>query len=180
VVDAAACTQYGATIFNLGSGHHDLVVEGLDAGLTIIDRDSFSVGVNGCGDTVVTARPGEGLLRLEYAFDPVNTCAGDFLWYSLLDVTANQLISEISTASTPANQSRFACGGFLEFPVPLGTYRLDWMQAVVFDGGLGRYVAVDQVCSPPQTFDVTAGGLTGVPVTMFPATSDCGGSTAAP
>ena len=180
VVSAAPCLDYGAILVNVAPGSHRVVVEGLqqqpDRSLVIIDRDVFTANVGSCNDSRYTAQPGETMLQLAYTFDPVNACvSGGALWYSLFDLEANQTISAVTSGS--GNPALFTCPATIQFPVPFGSYRLDWIQQVQFSGSPGRYVAIDQICSP-TIFDVTlsdavtSGGRT-VPLALPAATSTC-------
>ncbi len=170
VVDAAPCTDYGVALYNVPTGNRQVVVEGLDASLVIVNRDQLTVSVDGCGNTHVAAVPGEGMLRLDYHFTPTDSCAANYMWYSLTDLVANDVISAVQGN---ANPTLFTCGPFVQFPVPFGSYRLDWIQAVSYSGGLGRYVAIDQLCSATR-FSVFSGGNTDVRVDLPRATFDCG------
>ncbi len=114
------CTDYAAVIAGLSGGTHDIVVEGFDSGNAMIARDFFSTRV--CGDTLVSATPGEGNLEiLPNACEAVTT----YLLYQLQDITLSptRIISEITPTSGSAI-TPYTCAGGITFPVPWGYYDL--------------------------------------------------------
>jgi hypothetical protein len=120
------CTDYGATIGNLSSGGHDVIVEGYDAGGFIVARDRFGVSVAACGDSFFAATPGEANIELL-----PTTCEAftTYLTYELVDVTrAPYVISAITPTS--GTITTYTCGGGILFPVPWGNYNLTRIEEV--------------------------------------------------
>jgi hypothetical protein len=122
------CTDYGATIGNLSSGGHNVVVEGYDSGGFIVARDMFGVSVAACGDSFFAATPGEAIIDVQ----PTNCSLGaDNLTYELVDVTRTPyVISSIVPTDTVTKIQSFTCGGGIHFPVPWGSYDLTKIEEV--------------------------------------------------
>jgi hypothetical protein len=170
-VDRFACSQGGATIVNLAQGTYDVTVEGIAAdGVTIINRDQFAASVGSCGTSTYAARPGEGWLRVDYSISPVNTCGGGYIWYSVFDEVAGQVISAIGDTSSSLDKTLFFCPAEVRFPVPYGTYTLDWIQEVA--SPTTTPTALHQQCSP-TTVNVNGPGITALAVVMGPVTGSC-------
>jgi hypothetical protein len=161
-VDRYACSQGGATV-PVASGTFDVTVEGIAPDGTIINRDQFTASVRSCGTTTYAARPGEGDLRIDYSIAPVNSCGGGYIWFSLYDEVAGQVISAIGDTSSSVDKTLFFCPAEVRIPVPYGTYTLDWIQEVATP--LTAPTALHQQCSP-TTVSVNGPGVTALPVVM--------------
>jgi hypothetical protein len=170
-VNAAPCSNASATIFGVPNDTHEVVVEGLDAGLHILDRDEFITSA-GCGGFTYPASAGEGVLNLDYHFTPADACGGaTSMWYRVTDVIANQVIDEIgsSSGSDAASAACSVAGGndVLGYTglgtVPYGTYRLDYIEEV--DSPLSSPLVLYQDCTSHQV-DVVSPGPTGLPATL--------------
>jgi hypothetical protein len=128
------CSDGRATFRDVQGGSHQVRVEGRDAGGALVNRAEFSRPSAACDDTLVTARPGQGWLNVDYR-TPTGTCDPSFLWYALAwaprqDPTAQVVVSELGASS--ADPHLLACGATLEFkPIPYGTYRLLHIENVV-------------------------------------------------
>jgi hypothetical protein len=126
VANAVPCTDYGGTVANLGSGYHDVIVEGFN-GSSIVSRDWATVNVASCGQTRFDALPGNGVIE----FLPT-TCsaAGHFLTYDLWDDT--RPTSYRIDADLPGTgwSALYTCGVGYSVNVPFGYYSLRGMEEV--------------------------------------------------
>ena len=120
------CADYGATIGNLSSGGHDVVVEGYDSGGFIVARDLFGVSVAACGDSFFAATPGEANIELH-----PTTCEAftTYLTYELVDVTRTPYVIS-SITPTSGTITTYDCTGGIIFPVPWGYYDLTRIEEV--------------------------------------------------
>ncbi len=183
-----ACTGYGA-IIDLGGiapGSYEAIVEGTDSSGTIWNRSNpFTVTVSDCGDRRYAPVLGEGLLDIDYHFGAAGSagdvCHGGSMWYGLYDEVAGFYISGVDyntpQGPPPDNivyQDYYGCydaagGRPLQIAVPFGTYTLAWLQEVT-NPRSPSYAAVQQACVQPP-FDLTAAGISSMPVTMGPYTA---------
>ena len=111
-----------------------------------------------CADTVVDATlPAlTGDLTVGYQFTDSFSCtANTFIWYTLLDVTRNQVVDEVGPSS--ANPQAIPCGSVITLSaLPFGAYTVTRIQEVQFTPP-NNYVTFHATCSA-QSFDhVTAG-----------------------
>jgi hypothetical protein len=120
------CTDYGATIGNLSSGGHNVVVEGYDSGGFIVTRDLFGVSVAACGDSYFAATPGEATIDLHPTSCEAFTT---YLTYELKDVTRTPYVIS-SITPTSGTITTYTCGSGIIFPVPWGYYSLARIEEV--------------------------------------------------
>lgn len=160
------CTAYGASIADVRDGSHQVMVEGFDVGGNIIVRDWFTVSVQGCGNALTTAMPGEGIIK----FVP-SSCNGGptYLTYSLNDVTRSPYVISAITPSSGTAITTFTCASGVSFPVPYGNYDLTKMEEVDSTGAL---VYASKCSTTPR--DVLTWGTSSATVTWTSVGSPTG------
>jgi hypothetical protein len=158
----------GGTLSVLG-GTHVVTVEGVSADPNdlygdpgvIYYRDQFQVDTSPCGVALMDAHLGEQYVQFQYAFTPDNACTADpsYMWYSLTDLVAGNVISEVSNASTTSGKRTFTCQSGRQgdrppvIALPAGQYRLDWIEEVV-ESPVTVFTPAHRNCSPATTIDV--------------------------
>lgn len=165
LVTSSACTD-GSVDIDVPAGDHQVVVEALDAsGTRIILRDEFLTGGRGCGPEDVVVEPAAGNFLLDYSFTPVNVCTagGSYIWFKVLDQTANVTAVEVDESS--ANPQLYACGAAVSLSLPKGPYTL--LRTEEASGSGGTYSADATNCTPAD-FSIAAGA----PTTVSPSLSD--------
>ncbi len=163
------CADYGGTI-DVGGfvpGRYPTTVEGVDSAGTIINRAQFDVVVGDCGGTLHAAVLKEAMVRVDYHFatpgTPADACSGaggstDVIWFSLWDEVASQPASVINAGSSSAWKVAYPCGTAIEFPLPVGAYRLLGVQEVF--NPLSGPTSVNETCGgePAIPVDFTSAG----------------------
>jgi hypothetical protein len=122
-VSTSSCLDYGVSYFDYPSGTHDILLEGYNAGGTLITRNVRSVYVDSCGITNTLIEPGEAILEVT----PDACVAGGYLWYSLSDTTFSP---STPVASVGTGITLPCAGGITVGPVPYGYYQFDWIEEV--------------------------------------------------
>lgn len=164
------CTWYGVDIDGVGSGSHELIVEGLDVHKSIVLRDwvAFTAS-DSCGDLRVDTQPAEGFVDVAYDFysgsqlaNPNACTANSVIAFSITD----------TVASTPAypDGSSVSCSDTRASLIPLayGSYQLNWLQEVQ-----GSTVQ-SSACTVRAPFDVNPGATTNLgPVALDIAGPAC-------
>jgi hypothetical protein len=162
-VDTYACNDGGATVFGIGSGTHDVTVEGVDlAAGRIAYRDQRTFSASGCGNQLVRVRPAEGTVNLNYS-DVGCTSTACYLWFNVHDDVADTIAAVIGDTSPFAVKTLYAYPDDVVLRLPVGLYTLDWMEQVT-SAFLGQAIT----CSA-SSFDVASATLTTVPVTLSAA-----------
>jgi len=167
-----SCTVFsdGAVLPNFRGGTYALQLEGYDANSQLLYLDQRNVTLANCGETVVDASLAavQGSLTLDLA--GFTQCPLDsFVWYSLVDVTNNQIYSVVDGLDTP---TAIPCTGSVLFDkVPFGQYQFDFVQVVRRTGDpVTPYLAAFQNCTP-QAFNHL--GDDAVTATLVPALASC-------
>lgn len=162
-VSTYTCTAGGATISGVGSGTHDVTVEGFDlvAG-RIAYRDQRTFQGTSCGDQLVAVRPAEGTANLNYS-DVGCTASPCYLWFSVHDEIANATAAVIGDTSPFAVKTLYPYPGDVVLRLPVGSYTLDWMEQVT-----SVFLGQAMTCSA-STFAVASATQTTVPVTLSAA-----------
>lgn len=152
LVGNLACGAGGVNVVDVPAGSHTFTVEGL-SGSTIVLRDEFGLGGNGCGTVVRDTQPAEGVFELDYSFTPTNVCTtgGSYIWFAVRDDVLGSVTAGVD--ETSANPGRYLCGDLIRFALPKGPYTLLRTEEATFDG---IYHAAAVNCSP-KAFDIFAG-----------------------
>lgn len=169
VVYDLACQQDGVegiTFTDIITSTYPVQVEGLDANLQQLYLYQDNVGTNGCADATVRAGLSavQGTLQINYAINAGACPEGSFIWYSLFDVTGNQLYSAVDTFTIACDNS----APVLPFSkVPFGQYQLDFIQTVVppgqaIDGNCNR-LTIDHFSNDAITVTLYEIGALGDP-----------------
>lgn len=168
----ADCFDGGVTLFDVPSGVHDVVVEGIyggtiNSGGLIVNRDwRTNMGIASCGDTYFPADPGEGDLVIDYSFSPAGCGASTYMWYSLIDETLNATAHDTVTgaATLVSSGTSLPCTtSTIAFTLPYGQYTLDWISEVTSDGTVQA-----QSCGPVSAYvpNPILGTTVHLPVTL--------------
>ncbi len=159
------------------TGSANLQVEAYDAnGDLRYLAGPVTVNLGGCGDTVVDANLSAQQGTLTINLTGFTQCPSPgYIWYSLTDVTNPQqplLYSAVDGLSSP---TAVPCSGAIALDnVPMGKYRLDWIQVVAPTANPQvPFTAVWQNCVP-TAFTHSANDTTTVNLTA--ATTACQGS----
>jgi hypothetical protein len=157
------CTDYSRTVDVSGyaPGRYPTTVEGVDSTTgAIIVRAQFDVVVGDCGGTVYAPVLKEAMVRVDYHFGPpgADLCFGaggstDVIWFALWDEVASQYASVINTSSSSAWKIAYPCGSAIEFPLPVGSYRLLGVQEVV--NPITNPTSVNETCGGELPVSVT-------------------------
>ncbi len=176
-----SCTDFrqsgGALFPTPVNGNVKLQVEGYDANgnLTYL-TDPMTVNLQRCGETVVDAnlRAQQGTLTINLTGFSQCPSPG-YIWYSLTDVTNPQQPQVYSAVDGLSSPTAVSCTGAIALDnVPIGNYRLDWIQVVVPTGNPQTpFAAVWQNCSPTA---VTHSGNDATTVNLTQATQICPGT----
>jgi hypothetical protein len=158
-VTSFSCFSGAGTIV-IGPGTPLVTVEGI-SGNTIAYRHEFFAN-SSCGDQLVSVRPAQGTLAVDYSFSPTNACATPptFVWIAVQDeVTASPVFFE-------GTGSRETCSTVLappEYVLPAGPFTFLGAEEVAFPSAI---LAADCTLRP---FDIAGGLVTTVaPVLVEP------------
>jgi hypothetical protein len=164
-----ACTTGGVNVVDVPAGSHIFTVEGLDGG-TIVLRDEFGIGGNGCGTVLRDTQPGEGTFELAYSFTPVNECTpgGSYIWFSLRDDVLGEVV--VAVDETSADPELYLCSEVIRFALPNGPYTLLRTEEAVVSGP--TYLAAAVNCSA-KAFDIFSGTDSIVSAAMADSAAFC-------
>jgi hypothetical protein len=167
------CADGGVSVTGVPDGTHLFTIEGLDASSFIILRDEISVSASGCGEQLFSVRPAEGSVDLAYSFTPVNQCAADpsYLWFSIFDQIVGDVTVRIDDSSSTQDKTRYICPEAIIFPMPAGSYTLQWIEERVVTSP-GVFSVTGANCQDAD-FAVSGGSTSTVNVSLPDASTPC-------